>query len=74
MKYILCPISKAIENGFSKLGRITNGKELFLNEKEVMNAPALKGTLTARAKTLCGTVLTDTEAMKVKNIDETWKI
>jgi len=74
MKYILCPITKAVDNGFSKIGRISNGKEMFLNEKEVLNAPALTGTLEERADTLGGMVLTDTEAMKLKNIDKSWKV
>lgn len=54
-------------------GRISNGKDVFLNEKEVINSQTLNGTLEERAETLEGKVLTETEALKLKNIDESWK-
>ncbi|MGM9779383.1 MAG: hypothetical protein ACI3ZD_13815 [Prevotella sp.] len=73
MNYIVCTTIKAKEYGFQMYGRISNGKDVFLNEKEVINSQTLNGTLEERAETLEGKVLTETEALKLKNIDESWK-
>lgn len=73
MKYIVCGISEAKHCGFPMYGRITNGSETILNEKEVVSTETLTGTLEERANALGGRVLTDKEAMKLINIDEVWK-
>ena len=62
MNYIVCPTKKAKEYGFHLFGRYSNGKDVFLNENEVKNSQTLEGSL-----------LTETEALKLKNIDEKWK-
>ena len=73
MNYIVCSIKKAKEYGFHLLGRYSNGKDVFLNENEVKNSQTLEGDLEERVKTLEGSLLTETEALKRKNIDEKWK-
>lgn len=73
MNYIVCSIKKAKEYGFHLLGRYSNGKDVFLNENEVKNSQTLEGDLEERVKTLEGSLLTETEALKLKNIDEKWK-
>lgn len=73
MNYIVCTTKKAKEYGFQLLGRYSNGKDVFLNENEVKNSQTLEGDLEERVKTLEGSLLTETEALKLKNIDEKWK-
>lgn len=73
MNYIVCTTKKAKEYGFHLLGRYSNGKDVFLNENEVKNSQTLEGDLEERVKTLEGSLLTETEALKLKNIDEKWK-
>ena len=73
MNYIVCPTKKAKEYGFHLFGRYSNGKDVFLNENDVKNSQTLEGTLEDKVKTLEGSLLTETEALKLKNIDEKWK-
>lgn len=67
MKYIVADIKKAKDWGFQELGHIVNGKSICLNEKEVMNNPAMQGTLEERADDLGGVVSSASEAKQIMN-------
>lgn len=67
MNYIVADINKAKDWGFQLLGHVVSGKFVCLNEKEVMNNPAMQGTLDERAENLGSVVSTATEAKQIMN-------
>lgn len=67
MKYIIADLKKAKDWGFMELGHLIKGNKICLNEKEVVNNPAMSGTLAERAETLGGSVLTAAETKQIMN-------
>lgn len=67
MNYIIADKAKAKNWGFSELGHIVNGSKICLNEKEVINNPAMSGTIEERAEELGGCVTSATEAKQIMN-------
>lgn len=67
MNYIVADIRKAKDLGFQELGHIVKGKLICLNEKEVMNNPAMQGTLEDRADVLGSVVSSASEAKQIMN-------
>lgn len=63
MKYVITDISIAESFGFQR--ELHRCKEIFmvLSEKEVMNSPALGGTLEERVSSLRGVICTQEEAL-----------
>ncbi len=69
MKYIIAPTERAIDAGFSTLThRIVNGN-MILNEKELMDCPALrsKDTLRKKANAIGGTICTEAKILNIIN-------
>lgn len=67
MEYIIADLKKAQDWGFSKIGHITKGNLICLNEKEVMYNQALNGDLAERAEMLGSTVSSASEAKMIMN-------
>lgn len=61
MRYVAANIEKAKDRGFQEIGHAIKGNKICLNEKEIINNPAMSGTLEERAEILGGEVLTQTE-------------
>lgn len=67
MEYIIADIKKAKDWGFKEMGHLIKSDKMWLNEKEVINNPAMSGTLEERAERLGGIVLSATEAKHIMN-------
>lgn len=67
MEYIIADRKKAKDWGFSEIGHSVRGNLICLNEKEVMNSQAMKGSLPERAELLGGCLSSVTEAKMIMN-------
>jgi hypothetical protein len=67
MKYVIANQHKAFDTGFLSVGHRTDkiGKNILLNEKEVMNSIILSGDLDARASALGGKVYTENNVFTI---------
>lgn len=61
MRYAICDKQKAIIKGYQPDVHRQQGNTVLLNEKEVMQHPAMTGTFEERISTMNGRMLTDKE-------------
>ena len=67
MEYIIANRGKALDAGFTTLGHRTDkaGKNILLNEKEVMDSVVLSGDIDSRAASIDGSVYTENKVMTI---------
>lgn len=67
MRYILANVQLAQSAGLKLAGHRKNGSFVIYNEKEIINAPSLKGSLEERVILIGGEIYTRSEILTVIN-------